>query len=115
VVGDSCNNYKSAGNNGQPDLACPANCDDGKTPVSATTRYHSTMAEYFKSVNDIKTEIMTNGPVTMTINVYSDLMFYSKGVYSHAVTKELGLHGVRCVGWGKDKTSGKNYWIVANR
>ena len=61
----------------------------------------------------IEKELLTSGPVQATFTVYEDFMHYHSGVYKHVTGKELGLHAVKIVGYGRD-TNGTKYWSVAN-
>jgi len=68
-------------------------------------------------------EIMTNGPIAVSFEVYDDFMHYSGGVYQHQFTRhlksfnpfEITNHVVSIVGWGvtTDPTP-IPYWIVKN-
>ena len=60
----------------------------------------------------IQAEIMKNGPVEVTMTVYSDFLNYKSGVYQHVKGEALGGHAVRMLGWGEE--AGVPYWLVAN-
>ena len=60
----------------------------------------------------IRREIYEHGPVTAGMEVYSDWVHYSSGVYKVAGGEELGGHAVRIIGWGIE--DGEKYWQVAN-
>ena len=72
--------------------------------------------------NDIKSEIMTHGPVVATMEVYVDFLTYKTGVYRKGedVPKFSGLHSIKIVGWGvesgegNEKETGNKYWIIEN-
>jgi cathepsin B len=51
-------------------------------------------------VADIQTEILTNGPVEASFNVYEDFLTYKSGVYHHITGTNLGGHSVKIIGWG---------------
>ena len=74
---------------------------------------------------DIKREIMTNGPVVGVMEMYTDFLNYKKGVYEHGedVPKFSGYHAVKIIGWGVDSgeegqdegpSTGNKYWLVQN-
>lgn len=65
-------------------------------------------------VEDIQTEILTNGPVEASFEVYEDFLTYKSGVYvkSSGSGKGLGGHSVKIIGWGVENST--SYWIVAN-
>jgi cathepsin C len=69
-------------------------------------------------------EIIANGPIAVSFEVYPDFIHYSGGVYSHQFTKHLSPnypnpfhltnHVVTIIGWGIDGSAGIPYWIVKN-
>jgi len=63
-------------------------------------------------VDQIMTEIATNGPVYASFTVFSDFLQYSSGVYVHKTGTELGGHAVKIYGYGTE--NGVDYWLVAN-
>ncbi|EGC28440.1 hypothetical protein DICPUDRAFT_51857 [Dictyostelium purpureum] len=67
------------------------------------------------SVECIQQDIMKFGPIQGTMEVYSDFMSYTSGVYTMTPGSSLlGGHAIKIVGWGFDQASNQNYWIVAN-
>ncbi|EYC07387.1 hypothetical protein Y032_0070g408 [Ancylostoma ceylanicum] len=60
----------------------------------------------------IRQEIYKNGPVVAVFKVYSDFVYYKKGIYVHTDGYWTGLHAVRVIGWGRE--NGTDYWLVAN-
>jgi len=62
--------------------------------------------------NDIKVELMTNGPVEAAFTVFEDFPNYKSGVYQHVSGNALGGHAIRILGWGEE--NGTPYWLVAN-
>ncbi len=65
-------------------------------------------------------EIMANGPIAVSFEVYPDFMNYKSGIYTHSATHMLETfnpfvitnHVVVIVGWGVE--NGVKYWIVRN-
>jgi hypothetical protein len=67
-------------------------------------------------------EIMANGPIAVSFEVYDDFMNYAGGVYTHQFTQhlsssfnpfELTNHVVVIIGWGvTDDANQTPYWIV---
>lgn len=49
----------------------------------------------------IRKELMTNGPLEVTLDVYDDLLAYKGGIYVHQGGKLVGGHAVKLVGWYK--------------
>ena len=72
--------------------------------------------------NDIKREIMKNGPVVSSMEVYTDFLSYKTGVYTKGedVPKFSGYHTIKIVGWGvedgseEEPNKGNKYWIIEN-
>uniref|UniRef100_A0A1B6C2V6 Peptidase C1A papain C-terminal domain-containing protein n=2 Tax=Clastoptera arizonana TaxID=38151 RepID=A0A1B6C2V6_9HEMI len=60
----------------------------------------------------IKKEIMTNGPVEGSFTVYADFVSYKSGVYKHVAGSALGGHAIRILGWGVENNT--PYWLIAN-
>ncbi|KAJ1350961.1 hypothetical protein KIN20_006892 [Parelaphostrongylus tenuis] len=66
---------------------------------------------------DIMTEIITNGPVQATFVVHEDFFMYAGGVYRHTELAARkgdsftgqGYHAVRILGWGVDRTTGREF------
>jgi cathepsin B len=99
-----------------PTPACPSSCDQGSSYSVAYTQDKHVFATSYSvgsTVDQIQTEIMTNGPVEAAFTVYADFESYKGGVYSHVTGEELGGHAVKILGWGTDATGG-DYWLVAN-
>ena len=72
--------------------------------------------------NDIKREIMKNGPVISNMEVYTDFLTYKSGIYTKGedVPKFSGTHSIKIVGWGvedgseEEPNKGNKYWIIEN-
>jgi cathepsin C len=68
--------------------------------------------------------LVQNGPIAVNFEVYSDFSQYSGGVYHHTrlngLTQnnfdpfELTNHAVLIVGYGVNRTTNEDYWIVKN-
>ena len=67
--------------------------------------------------------LVRGGPLSVSFEVYDDFMSYSGGVYHHTGVAHnvnrfdpFGItnHAVLAVGYGVDRQSGQNYWIVKN-
>ena len=66
----------------------------------------------YETEEDIKAEILMNGPLTTFFLAYTDLLHYKSGVYHHVDGEFGGGHAVKIVGWGETKR--EKYWIIAN-
>lgn len=74
-------------------------------------------------IKDIQTNILTYGPVTVSLLVYQDFQDYwnkdaaSGKIYERENSEDnslVGGHAMIIVGWGKDKTTGQRYWEIRN-
>ena len=101
---DSCDPYVSGGGNSHTG-SCTNQCSSEKF-------YHATDIGGFFDIDDVKSHMMTHGPVQTGFTVYQDFMSYKSGIYEHTYGAELGGHAVKIVGWGVQ--NGTEYWIVAN-
>jgi len=103
----------------------PCNPGESKTPkcvkkcqgsysvqYSADKRYGSKSYSISRNEDQIRKEIMTNGPVEGAFTVFEDLLAYKSGVYQHVTGKVLGGHAIRILGWGVE--NGTPYWLIAN-
>jgi cathepsin B len=94
---------------------CPTACDSNstyKTPYQSDKHIFATAYGVASDVQQIQTEIMTNGPVEAAFTVYADFVSYKSGVYYHVTGDELGGHAIKILGWGTE--GGIPYWLVAN-
>ena len=81
---------------------------------------NATVAEYGvikynpNSVHQIKAELWARGPVVAVVNG-KPLHDYHGGIYKNETADKHTTHAVSIVGWGVEKESGDEYWIVRNR
>jgi len=106
AVKDSCFPY-TAGPGTAP--ACTTKCADG----SAWKKYKcQSKVLNPKKVEDIKTELVNNGPLEGAFTVYEDFFNYKSGVYHHVSGGVAGGHAIKVLGYGVE--SGTPYWLCAN-
>jgi len=114
ITSDTCEPYTSgAGDSG----TCPTKCADGSAIkyYKAANYKHLTGSIIGRSTVDvIRQDLMTNGPVQVAFEVYQDFMAYKSGVYHHVSGSLLGGHAVELVGWGIDSASNMPYWLIKN-
>ncbi|VDM76194.1 unnamed protein product [Strongylus vulgaris] len=60
----------------------------------------------------IRKDIMRNGPVEATLEIYEDFKYYKHGIYRHSADTIIGSQSVKILGWGVE--NGTDYWIAAN-
>jgi len=102
IPADSCVPYTSGGGGVEP---CPSSCVDGSSPK--VYKYDSW--SYYIGVNALMAAVSSNGPVAVSMAVYSDFFSYSSGIYKWDKRSGLaGYHAIKLVGYTPD------YWIVAN-
>ena len=111
IVSEECYPY-TAGSGG----SCECILIDGQciNPQAEYKKYHASAFYNFKSINEIKTDILYNGPVETGFLVYADFLSYKSGIYKKASDQFMGGHAVKVVGWGFEDSSNTHYWIVAN-
>jgi len=110
IVAEQCFPYVSGDGKNLPH--CPhGNCQDS---TSKYTKYRAVAgsSKAFTCSNQIKQEIIKNGPVQTGFMVYEDFMHYKTGVYEFTHGNKLGGHAVKIVGWGQEE--GKEFWIAQN-
>lgn len=92
---------------------CDKTCEGNKTMTYKDDKHYGEKSYGVSSdVEQIQTEIMTNGPVEGAFTVYADFPTYKSGVYRHVTGGELGGHAIKIMGWGTE--NGSPYWLVAN-
>lgn len=105
---DACDPYQ-AGSGVAP--ACPSSCKDG-SDFKNVYKCVANSIRQSQGIDQIKSEIVNNGPVEVAFTVYEDFFSYSGGIYKHTSGGVAGGHAVKIVGYGSE--GGVNYWIVAN-
>ncbi|EAX85195.1 Clan CA, family C1, cathepsin B-like cysteine peptidase [Trichomonas vaginalis G3] len=70
--------------------------------------------KFFYGEDEIKNEILQNGPVTAVFDVRPDLAYYKSGVYQSVLSEEESSfqHAVVIYGWGKEKET--PFWWILN-
>lgn len=93
---------------------CRNSCSESKytTPFAKDKHFAKGGSYAVNGVAAIQTEIMKNGPVSASFNVYADFLTYTSGVYTHKSGADMGGHAVKIYGWGT--LGGVDYWMVAN-
>lgn len=95
------------------DPECIEKCQDGYINEYKKDRHRISSAYQLSSdVEEIKTDIYTNGPVEATFMVFEDFVVYKSGIYHHVEGKNIGLHTIKIIGWGEE--DGEKYWLCVN-
>ena len=93
---------------------CTYRCaDGGKTPYD---KYYCKPRSIAIAVSheEIKRELITNGPMLMGLQIYEDFMNYESGIYKYEEGYGIGGHAMKLVGWGYDEEEGL-YWEMQNQ
>lgn len=101
----------------QPYTGVPGPCSFNCVDQTVKYKLYKCKADTFKYLTkpeEIKKEIMTNGPVAMAYQCYDDFMSYSSGVYKVVSPKNGGGHLVACYGWETEAGTNKLIWICKN-
>eukprot|EP01086_Lenisia_limosa_P006413 TRINITY_DN25211_c0_g1_i1.p1 TRINITY_DN25211_c0_g1~~TRINITY_DN25211_c0_g1_i1.p1 ORF type:complete len:279 (+),score=78.85 TRINITY_DN25211_c0_g1_i1:3-839(+) len=118
LVDETCNNYQSIDTPCDQMNRC-GTCPPGKPcyPVNNERVYYAKDYGYVEGTENMKVEIMKNGPIACAIDATDELeAFYDptgdKIFSQHLVTPRLN-HGIRVIGW-KTLPTGESAWIIAN-
>jgi len=105
---------KPCGGSETPTPRCHKSCTNSNYNVTFKDDLHFGKSAYaiYGDEDQIKQEIMTNGPVEAAFTVYADFPSYKSGVYQHVSGQQLGGHAIKILGWGVE--DGTPYWLVAN-
>lgn len=93
------------------DQYCSRTCLNG-ADYNQDKNYGGRVYKVPSDEDQIKAELVTNGPIEATFNIYTDIEQYTHGVYVHKYGYYNGLHSVRVIGYGEE--DGTKYWLVAN-
>jgi len=104
-----------------PYEAQDAPCHEQACPRQFGTGYHY-VGGFYGACNEVlmRLELLKNGPIAVSFEVYSDFKNYKGGIYHHTGLTdkfnpfEITNHVVLVVGYGADKETGEKFWIVKN-
>lgn len=98
-------------------LKCTYQCTnrDYKIPYGSDFHY----ADYVNMIpmNDIdraEQELIDNGPIFTSMDIYEDFLTYKSGVYSNSTGNYVAHLSFKIIGFGHDDASGLDYWIGVN-
>jgi len=96
----------------------PAEGDDGLANCEAVAYDKYYVSEYYsiRGVDQMKAELYANGPISCGIHATDNFENNYDGttIYSEHVLFPLINHEISVVGYGKDATTGEEYWIGRN-
>lgn len=90
-------------------------CSNSKYKISYKDDLHYVRSVYTLPATEeiIRRDILLNGPVSSSIDVYGDFYYYKKGIYQRQPQFNLhGRHAIKIIGWGAEKKV--KYWICSN-
>ncbi|KAK6167586.1 hypothetical protein SNE40_021577 [Patella caerulea] len=108
------------------DSCFPYTAKDDKCISTSCERYYARdyyyIGGYYGACNEalMRIELVKNGPIAISFQVYSDFEHYKSGVYHHTGLVdsfnpwEITNHVVLIVGYGVEPSTKENYWIVKN-
>uniref|UniRef100_A0A7S3I6F2 Peptidase C1A papain C-terminal domain-containing protein n=1 Tax=Favella ehrenbergii TaxID=182087 RepID=A0A7S3I6F2_9SPIT len=107
-VPEECVPYVDGGN------VCSYRCSD--SGFTAYDKYYCKPGTLAIAVtyDEIKRELMNNGPMLMGLQIMEDFLNYEEGIYKHVVGEVVGGHAMKLIGWGYDDEEGL-YWELQNQ
>ncbi len=78
---------------------CTYQCDDSSVEYKKYSCKIGSM-RILTDFDEIKAELVINGPMMVGFTIYEDFLSYSIGEYHPTTTKTVGGHAVKLIGWG---------------
>uniref|UniRef100_A0A2A4JSC3 Peptidase C1A papain C-terminal domain-containing protein n=1 Tax=Heliothis virescens TaxID=7102 RepID=A0A2A4JSC3_HELVI len=91
---------------------CHTKCVNSGVEYQKDKHYADKVYRVEDNADQIKAELVKNGPIQASFKVYGDFKDYKSGIYVHTYGDFKGYHSVRVIGYGVE--DGKDYWLVAN-
>lgn len=95
IVTDSCFPYTAGKGVEAP---CASQCVNDESFVKFKCKSGSIVNP--QTVDEIKSELYTHGPLEGAFTVYEDFFNYKKGIYHHVSGGIAGGHAIKVLGWG---------------
>jgi len=96
-----------------PSPKCAHECSEsGYSGTYYGDKTKASQAYSVRGVEKIQQDLVTNGPMYVSLTVYGDFPTYKSGVYTHQTGSALGGHAVTLVGYGT--LDGTPYWKIKN-
>lgn len=123
IPGESCSNYMAVNTECREhfpvtDKNKPAcyTCSPGAAGCKAVTEYKTMKVSEFGTCSGyekMKAEIYARGPISCGIDATSKMESYTGGIYSEKGADSID-HIISIVGWGIDRRTLDEYWVVRN-
>lgn len=95
------------------DSPCAASCTSTGGPLDLVSYLEGSIGILsWPDETVLMTEIHENGPLVVTMRVYSDLYDHAGGVYTHTYGEMVGAINLLIVGWGQEEGTGEHFWWV---
>lgn len=94
---------------------CSTFTNNGGKCVGITNYPNATISDYgaVKGETNMKNEILNRGPIACGINA-NPILDYDGGVFDNDSFSDKIDHIISVIGWGFNKETNKQYWIVRN-
>ncbi|XP_065079182.1 cathepsin B-like [Ochlerotatus camptorhynchus] len=114
IVEEDCLPYSPGSICSGDDLTCPRMCKTVGKYVADNRRTATKVIALDAVVNNIKYEIMENGPVVASFKLCEDYLKYGsgEGVYVGKAERCVGIHNFKVIGWGQEE--GMDYWLAVD-
>ncbi|EFO97793.1 hypothetical protein CRE_15919 [Caenorhabditis remanei] len=105
--------YPPCTNTTLPTPTCEKKCKPGYPVDLDKDRHYGVSVDQLPNRQiEIQSDVMLNGPVEATMEIYDDFLQYTTGIYVHLAGNKQGHLSVRILGWGMFE--GVPYWLLAN-
>ena len=104
TVSEECQPYK------EEQRPCTYKCHKKQTEFKKYFCAPGTL-KILTTKEQIKHEIMNNGPVMVGLSVFEDFLNYAKGDYKQISANLVGGHAVKMLGW-RTTNSGQTSWLI---
>ena len=120
------NTWKYLENVGTTSLYCkPYQSMNGSVPPCSNRCVNSTVSFFryrarpgtwkvLNNVDQIKYEILNNGPMSAGMATFEDFETYKGDIFIHTAGKQTDHHAVSIFGWGYSAKYRSEYWILRN-
>jgi len=104
--------YPACPSSEYPSPRCSKSCESSYAGDFDSDKLHASKTYSVRGETQIMTELVNNGPMYVSFDVYDDFPTYKSGVYQSTSSNFLGGHAVTMVGFGT--LNGEKYWKIKN-